>query len=206
MRNIMKRTTQIPATNSALPIDAQIADLRRRRAGIVEEIVALEAMGATQQETRATTNIEQQALALLSDPDAKVVAAPAPPSANARLIALYDLLKAHDRALVLAEQRSTADHGARSRELAAEHAPQWADAQRRRAVAVIELLKSNREIENLKKSMTSGGQFAGVALDGLTPRLFGVGSQQNPLNHFAIQFLKDAARLKLIDEADYRDV
>jgi hypothetical protein len=158
-----------------LPIDEKIDELRRRKAGVLEERLALEAMGAIPEEHSSVVDIDREALALLGDNDAKVVPAPARATANARLYELCRLMLTLDRALERAGQIHVVDHAARSRELVAEYADQWADVQRRRANIVLSLLKANREAENLKKAMTSGGQFTGVPLDGFTMRLLGLG-------------------------------
>jgi hypothetical protein len=203
----MKATQQQQATasNSRLPIDDLLDELRQQRDGIHQEKLALEAMGTRAAEVSQAANFDQEALALL-DKDAKIVAAPVRPSASVRLHELEHTLRKIDRALELGGQRWAADHAARSCELIAEYSADWVTAQRQRANILINLMKANRRVEDLKQAMTSQGQLGGnLPLDGFTGRLFGVGGTQTPINHWVYEYLKAAAAIGLIDK-DYRDV
>ena len=197
---------QATTSNARLPIDDRLDELRQQRDGVRQEKLALEAMGTRPAEASQAANFDQEALALL-DKDAKIVAAPVRPSANVRLHELEHTLRKIDRAIELGGQRWAADHAERSRELIAEYSADRTAAQRQRANFLIDLLKANRRVEDLKQAMTSQGQLGGnLPLDGFSGRLFGTGGTQTPLNHWVYEFLKAAAMIGLIDPKDFRDV
>jgi hypothetical protein len=197
---------QATASNVRLPIDDRLDELRQQRDGVRQEKLALETLGTRPAEALQAANFDQEALALL-DKDAKIVAAPVGPSASVRLHELENSLRKIDRAIELGGQRWAADHAARSRELIAEHSAEWAAAQRQRASILIDLMKANRSVEDLKQAMTSQGQLGGnLPLDGFTGRLFGTGGAQTPVNHWVYEYLKAAVAIGLIDAKDFRDV
>jgi hypothetical protein len=201
-----KKQTPTAPEKRRLPIDDKIVELRKQRIAALTQILELEAAGATPEKpVEGDVNIDHAALRLLDggtvDQRALVQSNP-----NARLYQFRFELEVIDRALVFAEQRQCSDHIARSRELAGKHQDEWLDLQRQRAEMVIGILTVNRKIEGLKASIRSGGQLAGLPFDDFTPRLFGVGRLQNVAGHFAIEFLKAAARAGLITDKDFRDV
>lgn len=189
-----------------LPIDDKIVDLRKQRVAKLAEILDLESAGAVpREEPQETASIEALALRLLDGETAPPITLPRR-DANARLFQFYRDLEVIDHALSVAGQRALIEHGARSRQLVAAHHNDWRLLQKQRAELVVDLLALNRRIESLKSSMRSGGQFPGIELDGFTARLFGVGRLQNAPGHWAIEFLKAAAKVGLISEKDFRDV
>ena len=195
---------QATASNSRRPIDDLLDELRQQRDGVRQEKLALEATGTKPAEASQAANFDQEAMALL-DEDAKIVAAPVRPSASVRLHELEHTLRKIDRALELGGQRWAADHAARSRELIAEYSADWTAAQRQRANILLDLMKANRRVEDLKQAMTSQGQLGGnLPLDGFTGRLFGTGGTQTPVNHWVYEYLKAAVAIGLIE--DFRDV
>lgn len=204
MKSPKVTTSTAPAR---LPIDEKIVTLRKQRVAKLAEILDLESAGAVPREDREeTTSIEALALRLL-DGEAAVPPTSVPRrDANARLFQFYRDLEVIDHALSIAGQRALVEHGARSRQLVAAHANDWRALHKQRAELVIDLLALNRRIEGMRSSMMSGGQFPGIELDGFTARLFGVGRLHNAPGHWAIEFLKAAAKAGLISEKDFRDV
>jgi hypothetical protein len=91
---------QATPSNARLPIDDRLDELRQQRDGVRQEKLALEATGATPAQASQAANFDQEALALL-DRDTKIVAAPVPPSASARLPDLENTLRKIDRAIEL---------------------------------------------------------------------------------------------------------
>jgi hypothetical protein len=191
-----------------LPIDEKIVDLRKKRRAALEQILDLEKGGAIPEKpVEGAVNIDHAALLLLDgDGGAANHSSPVDPNPNARLYRLRIDLDIIDRALVLAGQRSLSDHADQSRQLIASHQDEWRDLQRQRAEIVIELLRVNRRIEEFKTAVTSDGQLGNLDLDGYSGRLLGVGCLQNAPGHFAVEFLKSAAKAGLIAERDYKDV
>jgi hypothetical protein len=127
-------------------------------------------------------------------------------NSNARLYGLRIDLDVIDRALAMAHQRALSDHAEQSRELIVAHQDEWRDLQRQRAELVIGLLRTNRKIENFKTAATSNGQLGNLDLDGYSGRLFGVGCLQNAPGHFAVEFLRVAAKIGLITTKDFENV
>jgi hypothetical protein len=199
------KTSRRISGKDPLPIDLTLIGLRKQRPKCLAERIDLESKGAIPRESKpASEDIERLALLLLDGPQSTAAASHDP---DVRLFEVIQQIKAIDRAITIGEFRALVEHGQRSREIVAERKTEWLEIHRRRAVSIIALMTSNREIEDMQREMASGGQFAGAELTGFTGRLFGVGADAaNVHGHFAIQYLKAAAKIGLIGEKDFRDV
>jgi hypothetical protein len=202
---IMSKAKQGPVA-ARLAIDDKIVELRKRRLAALTLILALEAEGAIPEKPiEGAVNIDLAALRLL-DGDGGAASHSVEPNANVRLYRLRIDLDVIDRALQMAGQRALVDHGDQSRGLIAKHQDEWRDLQRQRAELVIGLLRVNRKIENFKSAVTSDGQLGNLNCDGFSGRLLGVGILENAAGHWAVSFLKAAAKIGLVSERDFKDV
>ncbi|MBR1164238.1 hypothetical protein [Bradyrhizobium elkanii] len=178
--------------------------LRQQRADMLAEIISLEKLGATPEAApRDEHNLEALEAQYLGR---ATPAASQAKSNNHRLFELRRHLEAIDRATLAAERDAQAAHTAHSRQLMAKVQPQWRDLHRQRAQLLVNLIKLNRQIEELKQSVRSGGQYAGMPADEFTPRLFGTGGPQNGANHWAYAYLNAVVTVGYVDRRDVVDV
>ncbi len=178
--------------------------LRQQRADTLARIIELEKAGATPKAApRAEHDLDALERQLLGNSHGEHSQAK---KANHELFDLRLRLQTFDRLILRAEETVAVAHRDRSRGLVAAAAKDWAELQRQRAALIAGLHKVNRQIEDLKKSCRSGGQYAGMPCDGFTPRLFGIGGPQDATNHWAYAFLKQATLAGYVRAEDVADV
>ncbi len=186
-----------------LPIDERLYQLKLMRVANISEQIALEKNGAVGREPGPGDDLDDRARTLLEAGEFH-----APPAKKDESLRLHDLRQevlVIDRAIQFGESRAIAEHGERARKLANECSKDWCALQRKRALAIVELIVANGEIEDMRASMMSGGQLPSLPLDGYSAKLFGTPKTPNA-GHWAREFLGAAVKLVVISQKEMSNV
>lgn len=188
-------------------IEARLGNLMDQREGIATKIRALEktniagvpevfpekpADEGTDRETRARKLLEGTQFGELpprKEPD------------GVRLYRLQLQLGDLDRAIEMARGHVFAAAAAATQEAVIAHKPEMDALHRRRALAVVHLMRLNDEIECLRTSLGVGGVMADGPLDAFTPRLFG-GSTLSALNSWPKRYITACIAAELLTEKE----
>ncbi|MET4601074.1 hypothetical protein ABIB90_000525 [Bradyrhizobium sp. JR4.1] len=200
-------TQKLPAREAFDRIEARLGNLMDQREEIVSKIRALEKTniaGVPEVFSEKPADIgadrETRARALLEGAQFGDL----PPRREAegvRLFRLQQQLGDVDRAIELARSHVFAAAAAATQEAVSAHKSQVDALHRRRALAIVNLLKLNDEIGALRSSLGVGGVMADGPLDAFTPRLFG-GSTPSALNSWPKRYLEACIAAGIVTEKE----
>lgn len=77
----------------------------------------------------------------------------------------------------------------------------WLELQRKRALTILAIFRINRQIEEFRSSLESGGvkPTGCLPLDGYTTKLFGAYATAGVTGHWAKEFMRDAVKSGAVD-------
>jgi len=191
--------TNADSGNWTAPSDKLTDELRALRSHALEELIPLE------NDSGAKSQIPQRGMSarvaqLLGD----TPSVDHKPEFNAaqRMQELREQIVDIDCAIKIAIARSGIEHADRARDLAAQNDSAWRALQRRRALAIMEMMKASRQIEAMRQQTISGGMVPNLPLDGFTLKLGGAFSDACVTGHWYREFLKQAVTLGIITEKE----
>jgi hypothetical protein len=198
---MMKKPT---AETSLLPIDTKLAELERTRLGLIASIVELEGSGAIPAEPPdPDSDMSGQAYALLNG-SAYESAPPINRDPNVVLFRKRRELVVVEAAIEIGRKQSIKANGELADARAKQHAPEWRELQRQRALTVAKLLDLNEKIESKKSEICSRGATPILEADGFTHRLFGPGSRGTALNYWPINYLEACIKAGIVKKGEIK--
>lgn len=192
-------STNAGSSNWTAPSDKLADELKALRRHALEELIPLENSGVKSQIPQRGMSV--RVAQLLGDAPSSVDHKPEFNPAQ-RIQELREQIVDLDCAIKIAIARSGIEHADRARELAAQNDSAWRALQRRRALAIMEMMKASRQIEAMRLQTISGGMVPNLPLDGFTLKLGGAFSDVCVTGHWHREFLKQAVTLGIITEKE----